>query len=593
MAAWLLALGAAAQATALADAPATQQARGPSSEPQTNNPLEYDPVTNEHTAKMTLARTAALEFYNAGKYAQAEAKFREAAAEAALGFPPGDPHIASTKNNLAEFLRNTGRWDEAEELYKEALELLDASYGPKHWLYVSALQNLALSYEARGDLAAGIATMERVLGLRLDMFGPRHFLYADSLFALGHMLRKSGKLVEGVKLMNEAACILEEAEKVQANVVLFWLTEIAGCHVADGRPDLAVGPLQRALGHMGSEKGDEAAAASAVNEQLIDVLVGTGRVAEAVAAAESALAARRKMFGDTALVVAQSELRVAQLELLEEHVRQQRPAAAAAAAAVPGPSLPLRALQHAEAASRIATFTADECSRGTLLAGPPSDKVVKRLRAAHTLGSAAKMVATLAGVADPGAAVPTLPAPGSFASGREAAGPASKSSSWWPFGGRAKSDAADAKSKKAPTAEAEAPAGGGSSSSGGVTLSTQLPAPAVTVAELPLADRRLEEAASALAGAAQAGKELMQAVAAGRKQLPAGVSGDEVAGLLVEIALQQLDVLERLGLVLQARVASGQLGAGGSAPGAANSDVVARHRRVLEQQERVAAELLG
>ena len=31
------------------------------------HPLEYDPVTNEHTAKMTMARTAALEHYNAGK----------------------------------------------------------------------------------------------------------------------------------------------------------------------------------------------------------------------------------------------------------------------------------------------------------------------------------------------------------------------------------------------------------------------------------------------------------------------------------------------------------------------------------------------
>ena len=42
-------------------------AGGPPGEPQTNHPLEYDPVTNEHTAKMTLARTAALELYNAGK----------------------------------------------------------------------------------------------------------------------------------------------------------------------------------------------------------------------------------------------------------------------------------------------------------------------------------------------------------------------------------------------------------------------------------------------------------------------------------------------------------------------------------------------
>ncbi len=136
---------------------------------------------------------------------------------------------------------------------------------------------------------------------------------------------------------------------------------------------------------------------------------------------------------------------------------------------------------------------------------------MKRLRAAHTLGSAAKMVATLAGVADPGASVPALPEPGTFASGKAAAGPSSpKSSSWWPFGGRAKSDASDAKSKRTATAEAEAPASGGGSSGGGVTLSTQLPAPAITVAELPLADRRLEEAATALAGAAQAGKELMQ-----------------------------------------------------------------------------------
>lgn len=53
------------------------------------------------------------------RYAQAEAKFREALAEAQLGFEPHDPHIASAKNNLAEFYRNTGQWGKAEELYKE------------------------------------------------------------------------------------------------------------------------------------------------------------------------------------------------------------------------------------------------------------------------------------------------------------------------------------------------------------------------------------------------------------------------------------------------------------------------------------------
>jgi hypothetical protein len=32
------------------------------------HPLDVDPVTNEHTAKMTMARTAALEYYQAGKW---------------------------------------------------------------------------------------------------------------------------------------------------------------------------------------------------------------------------------------------------------------------------------------------------------------------------------------------------------------------------------------------------------------------------------------------------------------------------------------------------------------------------------------------
>ncbi len=31
------------------------------------HPLDYNPVTNEHTAKMTMARAAALEYYQAGK----------------------------------------------------------------------------------------------------------------------------------------------------------------------------------------------------------------------------------------------------------------------------------------------------------------------------------------------------------------------------------------------------------------------------------------------------------------------------------------------------------------------------------------------
>lgn len=32
-----------------------------------SHPLEYDPITNEHTAQMTLAKKAAMEHYQAGR----------------------------------------------------------------------------------------------------------------------------------------------------------------------------------------------------------------------------------------------------------------------------------------------------------------------------------------------------------------------------------------------------------------------------------------------------------------------------------------------------------------------------------------------
>lgn len=48
--------------------PGSASARpGSSVDPLTNHPMDYDPVTNEHTAKMTMARSTALEYYQAGK----------------------------------------------------------------------------------------------------------------------------------------------------------------------------------------------------------------------------------------------------------------------------------------------------------------------------------------------------------------------------------------------------------------------------------------------------------------------------------------------------------------------------------------------
>lgn len=113
-------------------------------------------------------------------------------------------------------------------------------------------------------------------------------------------------------------------EKLQVNVALYWLTDIANCHKADGRPDQASAVLRRALTHLAADRGDEAADASALNEQLIEALALAGRPGEAVEAAEAALEARRKLFGAGVLVVAQSEMRVAQVRVDESGWRGER-----------------------------------------------------------------------------------------------------------------------------------------------------------------------------------------------------------------------------------------------------------------------------
>ncbi|KAG1656345.1 hypothetical protein FOA52_011489 [Chlamydomonas sp. UWO 241] len=350
-----------------------------------SHPLELEEaVTNEHTAMMTLARAAALEYYQAGKYKLAEAKFIVALEQAKLGFDVRDPHIASCKNNLAEFYRNTGQFAKAEALYTEALELLDFLYGEKHWLYVGAMHNLALCYEAGKDYTRAAATMEKVLKLRLQMFGDRSFLYADSMFALAHIIKKlggKGADVRALQLMRKAIEILEDAESLQVNVVLFWLQDMAKELRAQGRPRDAAEAMSKALKHMASDKGEVMASASALSDALVDDLIEAGQLLDARKAMSACLSARVTLFKRD-LVVVQSMTKMASID----------------AAALAQES----ALEHASGAASLAEELLKEYSAspgwGAWLGGDPKTAArtsLKRVQAAHLLGNSLRQLASL------------------------------------------------------------------------------------------------------------------------------------------------------------------------------------------------------
>ncbi|KAI8464610.1 MAG: hypothetical protein J3K34DRAFT_526045 [Monoraphidium minutum] len=331
---------AAAEPPPLSGAPAALDERG-----LTNHPLDYDPVTNEHTAAMTLARKAAVEAYEAGRFDEAEVQFRLALSEARKGFPPDDLHIPSALNMLAEFYRNTRRHEEAAALYKEALALLEEATGEKHWMYASALVNLALCEEEAGDLPAATALLERAYTLRRVLFGPASVPYADTAFTLGRVLRAGagaaaagggcgggggggwfggaarGAAAEAARqqerwlaLMGEAVRVLTESGDPSGTPLLDWEMAYADALRAAGRDAEAAQQLAAAVGHLAAAKGEAAAQASEISERLVDALEASGQLPAATAAMRACADARAALFGRH-LVVAKSMARASRLLL--------------------------------------------------------------------------------------------------------------------------------------------------------------------------------------------------------------------------------------------------------------------------------------
>jgi tetratricopeptide (TPR) repeat protein len=106
-----------------------------------------------------------IKLYQAGKYTEAEPKFRSAVEQAAE-LDPVDPRVARAWNNLAATIYALGRYDEAGQYYRKVLDWHDA-HGMKTTLeYAKILNNVASMYRmtARFDEAAGLAARAIAIG---------------------------------------------------------------------------------------------------------------------------------------------------------------------------------------------------------------------------------------------------------------------------------------------------------------------------------------------------------------------------------------------------------------------------------------------
>ena len=81
--------------------------------------------------------------YLSGKYAEAEAKYKEAARFWISAAGAGSDEHASTLNNLGELYRLTGRYAEAEETFRSSLRVREQIARHDQLRLAAALNNLA------------------------------------------------------------------------------------------------------------------------------------------------------------------------------------------------------------------------------------------------------------------------------------------------------------------------------------------------------------------------------------------------------------------------------------------------------------------
>ncbi|WP_454282317.1 tetratricopeptide repeat protein [Roseovarius sp. MBR-79] len=139
-----------------------------------------------------------------GRYAEAEALYREALEIDRATIGEGYPYDAILLNNLAGVVRAQGRLEEAESLYREALEIDRATVGEGHRDFASGLNNLAGVVRLQDRYEEAERLLRKALKIDRATLGDRHPEYAIHLNNLANVVRALGRFEQAETLYREA-----------------------------------------------------------------------------------------------------------------------------------------------------------------------------------------------------------------------------------------------------------------------------------------------------------------------------------------------------------------------------------------------------
>jgi len=222
-----------------------------------------------------------------GRYEEAERLARHALEVARARYGDGHAELIEPLGVLGNVLKEGGRYPEALALYDEALRIVADTLGEGHARGVALRSRRGdiLRVQRRYDEA--LVDYETALRIERAQLPAGHALIGGTLLRLGDLQRRTGRLDEANRSLSEAIAILGGAPSGQYAQALQFHANLA---LAQGDLDLAVRRYRASIEAFRAAGGDSVYA-WLTQFKLADVLVATGRVAEAEALVDEASAA--------------------------------------------------------------------------------------------------------------------------------------------------------------------------------------------------------------------------------------------------------------------------------------------------------------
>ncbi|WP_313913572.1 serine/threonine-protein kinase [Tahibacter sp.] len=186
-----------------------------------------------------------------GRYGEAEADIREAYAIASRHEQPTSQWLSDTRGRLGNLLRLQGRYEEALAELRPAAEALSHGGSGGNPILANVLAQLSLAELADGDAASADATATRATDLARRVFEPGNYRLGLSLFAAGCAKLALGRADAAIPLLREALAVRHPPHPAHDPRVLeVQVALVAALQMADQRREAdeireAIQPLLR------------------------------------------------------------------------------------------------------------------------------------------------------------------------------------------------------------------------------------------------------------------------------------------------------------------------------------------------------------